>query len=75
MAVCVGCYFAGYIGGKNPHKSGALTGAICGVFLFLTVMILNILFNKILAFATVQMKIFLGIFCASVGGIFGMKKR
>lgn len=45
-ALGIGAYAGGYVCGKRQRRNGLLSGVLCGVFIFLIIVILSALFQK-----------------------------
>ena len=45
-ALGIGAYAGGYVCGKRQRRNGLLSGVLCGVFIFLIIVILSALFSK-----------------------------
>ena len=75
VALCTGAYAGGYISGKRRRKNGLLMGILCGVFIFLTIVILSAIFSKAVESFSVPVKLILTLVCAGIGGVVGVNSK
>jgi putative membrane protein (TIGR04086 family) len=68
-ALGIGAYAGGYVCGKRQRRNGLLSGVLCGVFIFLIIVILSALFSKAAESFSVPAKLVLTLVCAGVGGV------
>ena len=74
-ALGIGAYAGGYVCGKRQRRNGLLSGVLCGVFIFLIIVILSALFSKAAESFSVPAKLVLTLVCAGVGGVVGVKSK
>lgn len=74
-ALGIGAYCGGYISGKRRRKNGLLMGVLCGVFIFLIVLILGALFSKAAQSFPLSAKLAVTLVCAAAGGVVGVNSR
>ena len=65
----------GYVCGKRQRRNGLLSGVLCGVFIFLIIVILSALFSKAAESFSVPAKLVLTLVCAGVGGVVGVNSK
>ena len=70
-ALGIGAYAGGYVCGKRQRRNGVL----CGVFIFLIIVILSALFSKAAESFSVPAKLVLTLVCAGVGGVVGVNSK
>ena len=75
VALCVGAYAGGYVSGRKRRKNGLLMGILCGVFIFLTIVVLSAIFSKTVQSFSVPVKLVLTLVCAGVGGVVGVNAK
>ena len=61
--------------GKRQRRNGLLSGVLCGVFIFLIIIILSALFSKAAESFSVSAKLVLTLVCAGVGGVVGVNSK
>ena len=71
----LGAYAGGYVCGKRQRRNGLLSGVLCGVFIFLIIVILSALFSKAAESFSVPAKLVLTLVCAGVGGVVGVNSK
>lgn len=74
-ALAVGAYAGGYISGKRRRRNGLLMGVLCGVFIFLIIVILSALFTKAAESFSVPTKLVITLVCAAAGGVVGVNSK
>ena len=74
-ALAIGAYAGGYVCGKRQRRNGLLSGVLCGVFIFLIIVILSALFSKAAESFSVPAKLVLTLVCAGVGGVVGVNSK
>ena len=74
-ALGIGAYAGGYVCGKRQRRNGLLSGVLCGVFIFLIIVILSALFSKATESFSVSAKLVLTLVCAGVGGVVGVNSK
>jgi putative membrane protein (TIGR04086 family) len=74
-ALCIGAYTGGYISGKRRRRNGLLMGTLCGVFIFLIIVILSRIFSKAAESFSMPVKLVLTLICAAVGGVVGVNSK
>ena len=74
-ALGIGAYAGGYVCGKRQRRNGLLSGVLCGVFIFLIIVILSALFSKAAESFSVPAKLVLTLACAGVGGVVGVNSK
>uniref|UniRef100_UPI004027F3A2 TIGR04086 family membrane protein n=2 Tax=Ruminococcus TaxID=1263 RepID=UPI004027F3A2 len=57
------------------RRNGLLSGVLCGVFIFLIIVILSALFSKAAESFSVPAKLVLTLVCAGVGGVVGVNSK
>ena len=71
-ALGIGAYAGGYVCGKRQRRNGLLSGVLCGVFIFLIIVILS---AKAAESFSVPAKLVLTLVCAGVGGVVGVNSK
>ena len=72
VALCVGAFAGGHICGRKSGSNGLFMGVLCGVFIFLTIILLSALFSKAVESFSLPVKLVLTLLCAGVGGVVGV---
>lgn len=75
IALAVGAYVGGYISGKRRKHNGLLMGALCGVFIFLIILLLGALFSKTVESFPASAKLVVTLVCAAAGGVVGVNSK
>ena len=74
-ALCIGAYAGGYISAKKRRKNGLLMGVLCGVFMFLVILIIGSVFIRAVSGTSPNVKLILTLICAGTGGIVGVNSK
>ncbi len=74
-ALGIGGYFGGYMCARKRHKNGMLMGVLCGVAIFMVVLIIGTVFAKAALGISSAGKLFLTMLCGAVGGIVGVNTK
>lgn len=75
IALCVGAYAGGYISAKKRRKNGLFMGVLCGLFMFLIILIIGSVFIKAISGCSPSVKLVLTLICGAVGGIVGVNSK
>lgn len=75
IALCVGAYTGGFISAKKRKKNGLLMGVLCGLFMFLIILIIGSVFVKAVSGCSPSVKLILTLICGGVGGIVGVNSK
>lgn len=75
VALGTGAYAGGYVSAKRRKRNGLLMGVLCGIFIFLTIMILSAFFSKAVESFSPSAKLVVTLVCAAVGGVVGVNSR
>ena len=75
IALCVGAYAGGYISAKKRQKNGLFMGILCGLFMFLIILIIGSFFVKAVSGCSPSVKLILTLVCGAVGGIVGVNSK
>lgn len=75
IALAVGAYVGGYISGKRRKHNGLLMGALCGVFIFLIILLLGAFFSKTVESFPTSAKLVVTLVCAAAGGVVGVNSK
>lgn len=75
IALAVGAYVGGYISGKRRKHNGLLMGALCGVFIFLIILLLGAFFSKTVESFPASAKLVVTLVCAAAGGVVGVNSK
>lgn len=74
FSLSTGSLFSGYVLGRKKKRAGIKQGFLCGTALFLTALILSLLFGEI-SFISAAKKLVLCTVCAIFGAIAGVNKE
>ncbi len=74
-ALGIGAYCGGYISAKRRRKNGLLMGVLCGVFIFLIIIILSAAFSKTVESFSPSAKLVVTLVCAAAGGVVGVNSK
>ncbi len=72
IALCAGCFGAGFAAAKKRRKDGLKTGLICGIIIFVTALLGGIIFVKSFSVGGFFTKVLIILICSSLGGIIGV---
>lgn len=75
IALAAGAYVGGYISGKRRKHNGLLMGTLCGVFIFLIILLLGAFFSKTVESFPASAKLVITIVCAAAGGVVGVNSK
>lgn len=75
IALGAGAYAGGYVSARRRKRNGLLMGILCGVFIFLTILILSAFFSKAVHSFSPSAKLIVTVVCAGVGGVVGVNSR
>lgn len=75
VALAVGAYAGGYISGKRRKRNGLFMGVLCGVFIFLIILVLSAFFSKAVESFSASAKLVVTLVCAAVGGVVGVNSK
>ena len=75
VALCVGAYAGGYISAKKRQKNGLLMGVLCGLFMFLIILLVGTVFVKAVSGCPPSVKLILTLICGAIGGIVGVNSK
>lgn len=71
-ALCAGCFAAGFTAAKRRGRHGMKTGLMCGVIIFLAVLLGGLIFVRSFSAGGLFTKLLIILICSSIGGIFGV---
>ena len=74
-ALAAGAFTGGYVSAKKRRHSGLLTGVLCGVFMFILILIVTAVFTKAAHRASPSLKLVLTLIFAGAGGVAGVNSR
>ncbi len=75
LALCTGAFSGGYVSGKKRRKNGLLMGILCGVFVFIIIVVVSHFFSKAVESFSMPTKLLLTLVCAGVGGVAGVNSK
>lgn len=75
IALGIGGYFGGYLCARKRHKNGMLLGVICGVIIFMIILIIGAVFAKAALGLSTAGKLILTMLCGAVGGVVGVNTK
>ncbi len=75
VALGVGGYFGGYFCARKRRRNGMLMGVMCGVLIFMTVLIFGAVFAKAALGISSAGKLMITMLCGAVGGIVGVNTK
>lgn len=75
LALCIGAFSGGYVSGKKRRKNGLLLGALCGVFVFILIVVVSHFFSKTVESFSMPTKLVLTVLCAGIGGVVGVNSK
>ncbi len=75
IALCIGAFCGGYISGKKRRKSGLLIGVLCGVFVFVFIVIASHFFAKAAESFSMPTKLIFTLLFAGAGGVAGVNSK
>lgn len=75
LALCIGAFAGGYVSGKKHRKNGLLLGALCGVFVFILIVVVSHFFSKTVESFSMPTKLVLTVLCAGIGGVVGVNSK
>lgn len=75
IALCAGAYAGGYISAKKRQKNGLFMGVLCGLFMFLIIIIIGSVFVKAVSGCSPSVKLVLTLVCSAIGGIVGVNSK
>lgn len=74
-ALCIGAYAGGYVSAKKRKRNGLFMGVLCGLFMFLVILIIGTFFVHTISGISPSLKLVLTVICGSVGGIVGVNSK
>lgn len=72
LALCAGCFAASYTAARRRRKNGLKIGLICGIAIFLSVLLGGIIFVRSFSAGGFFTKLLIILICSSIGGIIGV---
>ena len=75
FALCVGAFSGGYVSGKKRRRNGLLMGVLCGVFVFIIIVVISYFFSKSAESFSIPTKLILTLVCAGIGGVTGVNSK
>lgn len=75
VSLAVGCFCGGYVSARRRKRSGLLMGALCGIFIFLVIMIFGALFTKAASGFSPSAKLITAVVSAAAGGVVGVNSK
>ena len=75
FALCVGAFSGGFVSGKRRRKNGLLLGVLCGVFMFVVIVVISHLFSKAAESFSMPVKLLLTLVFAGIGGVVGVNSK
>lgn len=77
VSLCIGGYFGGYLCAKKKRRNGLLQGVICGVVIFMVILVIGSVFAKAALGISAGGKLLLTMLFGAIGGVVGVntKKR
>ena len=75
FALCVGAFSGGYVSGKKHRRNGLLMGVLCGVFVFMIIILVSRFFAKATQSISLPSKLILTLIYSGLGGILGVNAK
>lgn len=75
VALCVGAYVGGFVSAKKRRKNGLFMGVLCGLFMFLIILIVGSFFLKTVFGLSPTLKFIMTLICGGIGGIVGVNSK
>lgn len=75
IALCAGCFAAGYSAAKKRRRNGIITGLYCGAAIYFIVYLLGLIIFGSFVTMSGFMKLIMALICSSIGGIFGVNTK
>ena len=75
LALCAGAFSGGYVSGKRRRRNGLLMGVLCGVFVFIIIVIVSHFFAKTVESFSMTTKLILTLIFAGIGGVAGVNSK
>ena len=75
LALCAGAFSGGYVSGKRRRRFGLLMGVLCGVFVFIIIVIVSHFFAKTVESFSMTTKLILTLIFAGIGGVAGVNSK
>ena len=75
VALGIGGYFGGYFCARKRRRNGMFMGVMCGVLIFMTVLIFGAVFAKAALGISSAGKLMITMLCGAVGGIVGVNTK
>lgn len=75
LALCIGAFSGGYVSGKKRRRNGLLMGALCGVFIFIIIVVVSHFFSKSVESFSMTTKLILTLVFAAMGGVVGVYSK
>ncbi len=72
LALCAGCFAAGFTAAKRRGKRGIKTGLLCGAVIFSVILPIGLIFIKGFSAGGFFTKLLIILICSAIGGIFGV---
>lgn len=74
-ALCIGAYAGGYVSAKKRRRNGLFMGILCGLFMFLVILIIGTFFVHTISGFSPSLKLVLTVVCGALGGIVGVNSK
>lgn len=75
IALCIGAYFGGFVSAKKRRKNGLFMGVLCGLFMFLIIVVIGSLFVRSVSGFSPTVKMILTLVCGAIGGVVGVNSK
>lgn len=75
IALGIGGYFGGYLCARKRHKNGMMLGVICGIIIFMVILLIGAVFAKAALGLGSAGKLMLTMICGAVGGVVGVNTK
>ncbi len=75
FALCIGAFSGGYISGKRRKRNGLVLGILCGIFIFLVIIVMSHLFSRAAESFSMPVKLILTLLFAGIGGVVGVNSK
>lgn len=72
IALCAGCFAAGFTAAKRRGREGIKTGLLCGIIIFSVILPIGLIFVKGFSAGGFFTKVLIILVCSCIGGIFGV---
>lgn len=74
-ALGIGAYTGGYVAARRRRKNGLLMGVLCGVFIFIVIVIISAVFSQAAESFSPSAKLIVTLVCAGIGGVVGVNSK